>query len=317
MTEKELLKKADLALSDLINDGGYMQPEQSSRFLRKMMDQPTLLSAVRTVPMRRPQMEINKIGFSTRMLRAAKNTTSDNGGPYDVGSRALAAADRYKPTTEQISLETSEVIAQIDLPYEVLEDNIEGGAIDGTQFENTILDLMAERAALDLEELLINGDTTSGDAYLALQDGVLKRATSNIVNHSNNAVSPELFANAIKALPTKYHRLLGQYKFYVPTTKEIDYRMQVAQRQTSLGDATLTGTAPVAVLGVGMTSASEMPVTNMLLTIPQNIIWGVQRTMRMEFFRDIEERLIKIVLTMRIATQIEEEDMVVKMTNVG
>ena len=47
----------------------------------------------------------------------------------------------------------------------------------------TIVDLIAERAALDLEELAIQGDTTNAaDAYLALQDGYLKLATANVVN---------------------------------------------------------------------------------------------------------------------------------------
>lgn len=317
MTENELIQKADLALADLINDGGFMNPEQSNRFFRKLIDQPTILQNVRTIPMRRPQMEINKIGFTTRMLRAAKNS-SVQGGSTPVGvARRLSEADRFKPVTEKIQLSTSEIIAEIDLPYEVLEDSIEGGSVDGTQFEDTILDLMAERAALDLEELLITGDTSSGDSYLALQDGIVKKSTSNVVNHNNAGVDPNLFANMIKALPTRYHRLLNNYKFYVPTLKEIDYRMQIAQRQTSLGDATLTGTAPVAVLGVPMQSAALMPSANMIMTVPSNIIWGVQRSFRLEFDRNIKERVIEIVLTMRIAIEIEEEDMMVKAINVG
>lgn len=309
MREKELLRKADLALSDLTNDGGLMNPEQANRFFRKMIDQPTILKDVRTIPMRRPSMEINKIGFTTRMLRAANQGA--------VGSRALSSGDRYKAVTEQITLNTSEVIAEIDLPYEVIEDNIEGGGIDNTQFEDTIMDLLAERAALDLEELLIAGDTGSGDAYLALQDGILQLATSNIVNHASAAIDPDLFANMIKALPTKYHRLLNQYRFYLQTTKEIDYRMQVAQRQTQLGDSLLTGKSPVAVLGVGMEAAALMPAANAIMTVPRNIIWGVQRNFRLEFDRIVRERVFVIVLTMRVAIQIEEEDMVVKATNIG
>lgn len=314
MREQELIRKADLALSDLSTNGGLMNAEQSDRFLRKLIDQPTILNEARTIRMRRPQMEINKIGFTSRILRAAnQGAIGEPGSP----GRALAAADRASPVTEKITLNTSEVIAEIDLPYEVIEDNIEGGAVDGTQFEETILDLIAERAATDLEELLITGNVGSGDPFLNLQDGILELATSNIVNQNSAVIDPDLFANMLKSLPTKYHRLLGQMKFYLQTTKEIDYRMQVAQRQTSLGDATLTGTSPVAVLGVGMKSAALMPAANAVLTIPRNIIWGVQRNFRMEFDRLVRERVFVIVLSMRVAIQIEEEDMVVKAINIG
>jgi HK97 family phage major capsid protein len=317
MNEKQLLAKADAALSDLISDGGYMQPDQSTRFMRKMMDQPTLLQDVRVVPMRRPKMEINKIGFGSRMLRAANQGTISSPRSGEEGTRALARADRYKPTFSKITLDTDEVIAEINLPYELLEDNIEGGSVDGTQFQNTILEMMADAAARDLEELIVNGDTGSGDSYLALQTGALAGATSNIVNHNNATISPQLFANMIKALPVKYHRLLGRMRFYCSTTKEIDYRMQVAQRQTQLGDALLTGTAPVSVLGVRLNGANMMPNANMLLTIPSNLILGVHRQMRLEFDRDVRERVLIIVLTMRVGMLYEEEEMVVKAINVG
>jgi HK97 family phage major capsid protein len=317
MTELEVLQKADMTLSGLIGNGGYLLPEQQMRFYRKMIAQPTILQNVRTIQMPRPQLEINKIGFGTRMLQAANQGAVSAVEAGETGSRALTREQRYQPTTDKISLETSEVIAEINLPYEVLEDNIEGGQIDGTEFENTILDMMAERAAADLEELLINGDTTSGDTYLALQNGILKNVVSNIVNQNGAPLDADMFANMMKALPVQYHRLFGQYKHYLENTQEINYRMQVAQRQTSLGDAILQGTAPVSVLGIPMERAAYMPTNNILMTIPKNIIWGVQRQMRMEFDKNIRERVIIIVLTMRVATAIEQEDMVVKAINVG
>lgn len=309
MDDKELEKKADLALADFINNGGYLQPAQANRFYRLMIDQPTILPETRQVPMSRPKMEINKIGFANRILRAANQGA--------IGSRKLSSSDRSAPTTDKVSLSTSEVIAQVNLPYETIEDNIEGGEIDANQFQETVLELMAARVALDLEELLILGDTTSGDPYLALQDGLLANISSNIVNNAGQPISPDLFAAMIKSLPTRFHRLLNQYRFYLGTTKVIDYRMQIAQRQTNLGDAILQGTAPVSVLGVQMYGAAYMPTDTAVLIIPQNIIWGVQRNIRMEFFKDIEERVIKIVLTMRVATEIEDEPMVVMATGIG
>jgi len=314
MKEHELIQMADIGLSDLINDGGYMQPEMADRFYRQMILAPTMLNSFRSIRMTRPEMVIPKIGFEGRLLQAAKNSDTQNSGPYALGSRAPT---RSKPKTGKITLKTSEVIAEIDLPYETLEDVIEGGQIDGTQFQQTIVDMMATLAARDVEEGVINGNTGSGDSYLALYDGLLENITSHVVNNGGDPMSPDLFGNMLKALPIQYLRLINQFNFWAAPTKEIDYRLSVSQRQTALGDATLTGQQPVSVLGVPMKSTGNMPTSNMVLTIPQNVIFGVQRQMRMEFDRNIRERTIEIVLTMRIATAIEEENMCVKATNIG
>lgn len=307
----DLARKADLALSDLAT-AGVLNAEQSNRFFRKVVDESVILRDARFVPMRRPQMEINKIGFTSRILRAASQAA--------IGSRALASGDRSKPATSKITLTTKEVIAEVDLPYETIEDNIEGigGQIDNSQFTQTILDLIGERVSADLEELLVQADTVNGvDAYMQLFNGALASTTSNIVNHNNAPVSVDLFSNMIQAVPTRYHRFLNQYRFYVSTIKEIQHRTAIAQRNTGLGDATLTGTNPVPVLGVQMKGAAFMPNANALLTVPKNLIWGVQRDVRLEFDRDVRERYIIIVVTLRVATAIEEEDMGVKATNIG
>jgi hypothetical protein len=317
MNEQELIARADLALSDLIGTGGYMTTAQSNRFFRKMMDEPTILKDARVVPMSRPKMEINKIGFGTRILRAAQQGSISTPEQGETGGRALTRAQRYKPTTERVTLQTSEVIAEIDLPYEAIEDSIEGGDLDASVFQQTILDMMAARISLDLEELVILGDTASGDTYLALQNGIIKQTVSNIVNQAGDPMGPQLFGNMIKALPTKYYKLLNRYRFYSSKPKEIDYRMTIAQRQTQLGDATLQGNFPISVLGVPLSSAALMPSSNMVLIIPNNLIIGVQRNLRMEFDKDIRERAFIIVVTMRLAIAFEEEDMNVKAINIG
>jgi hypothetical protein len=71
------------------------------------------------------------------------------------------------------------------------------------------------------------------------------------------------------------------------------------------------------VIGVGINSAAYMPSDQGMLMIPNNLIIGVQRNMRMEFAKDVRERAFIIVVTMRLAMKFEEEDMVVKITNIG
>ena len=316
MTEAELIRKADTALADLAGTG-LMHPEQSQRFIRKVMDTAVVTKDARYVNMKTNTMEINKIGLGQRVLRAANQGTISSPLAGENGTRALSRADRIRVATEKVTITTSEVIAELDLPYEVLEDAIEGGDIDTNQFQQTVLDLIAQRVSLDLEEMVISSDKTSSDTFLKLQDGLLKLVTSNIVNQGGDPMDPQLFANMIKALPDKYQNLLSQMRIYLARTKEIDYRMAVAQRQTALGDSILTGNAPVSALGVPMASAAYMPNATAIMMVPSNLIIGVQRNLRMEFAKDIRERAFIMVLTMRLGIAIEQEDMMVKAINIG
>ena len=66
-----LLRKADLAIADLQSNGGVLNPEQGAAFIRVLIKQPTLIRACRVVEMVSPERKINKIGFGSRILRAA------------------------------------------------------------------------------------------------------------------------------------------------------------------------------------------------------------------------------------------------------
>lgn len=308
----QLSQKADLALSNLTTDGGLLNPEQNNTFIRTLLDQPTMLRSIRAHPMNAPEERINKIVFGSRILHPATQT----GSMLDDGSnpRWLEAAKRSKPVTSQINLTTKEVIAEIRIPYEVLEDNIERGGL-----ENTVLTLIAERAALDMEEMVIKGDTalSGSDPLLGLFDGILKKATSHVVDATSAAVSADIFNNLKKAIPTKYRRNLNTMRYFVSMDQESDYRLKVASRGSDLGDAILTGTAPLPVFGIPMVGVALMPNANGLLLNPQNVIFGLQRNVRIEQDRDIRSREVIIVLTARIGLQIEEEDAVAKLINLG
>jgi hypothetical protein len=52
------------------------------------------------------------------------------------------------------------------------------------------------------------------------------------------------------------------------------------------------------------------------LTFMQNLIFGIQRDIRVETDRDIRSREFIIVLTARVALQIEDIDATVKYTNI-
>lgn len=305
--------RADLALADLTANGGVLDPEHQNTFFRKIIDEPTLIKQVRQHHMSAPDMKIPKIGFGSRVLRVAPGQNG-TGGAQDSGAntRYLAAVDRAKPDFGQVNLNTTEYIAEIHIHDDLLEDNIERDAM-----ADTIMTLLAERVALDLEELLIKGDTASGDTYLASADGVLKLTTTNVVNAASAPVSVNVFNDMKKAMPTRFRRNLNSLRFLNSMNVESDYRVQVASRGTDLGDATLLGNAPLPVLGIPLQGIALMPEANGLLLDPKNVIFGIQRNVRIERDRDIRARTWIVVVTMRIAFAIEEVDACVKLTNLG
>ncbi|QZI85662.1 major capsid protein [Stenotrophomonas phage Summit] len=308
MRNQDLIKKADLALADLAN-GGLLLPEQNDRFIRTLIDQPTILSQVRTVAMNSPERKINKIGFGSRILRPA------------VSATPLTPSQRAAPDLGQITLTTKEVIAEVRIPYDVMEDNIERGNVGvdpqsgAGGLHQTIVDLMAERAALDLEELAIKGDTASADTYLALQNGYLKLAAANVVA-AGGGFNKDTVKAGIKAMPDKYLRNRAAMKHFISIDNETELRDQYAARSTALGDSNLTGNNPLFMFGSRVEGAPMMPSDSGLFTHPDNLIFGIQRNVMMEYDKDITSRVFIIVLTARVAFAIEEPNAVVKYTGI-
>ena len=276
---------------------------QANTFIRMLQDQPTVLNDMRVVPMNAPTMEINKIGFANRIMRAAPASgTALSGSGYETHAA---------PTTGKVELVTKEIIAEVHLPYDVLEDNIERGTL-----ESTIMQMIAERASVDLEELIILGFHHNTDTFLALFDGLLIKATDHIVNYTTPPADLDvnIFKAGLQAMPVKYLRNRANMKFYTSHYLESEFAAQLAMRETAMGDIR-TADAYANVLkafGVPVTPCAMMPDANYIFTYPQNLILGIQRRIQVETDRLIREREHIIVVTMRLAFAIEETDAVVK-----
>lgn len=298
-----LIERADLALADLTSNGGVLSPEQANRFIDFIQEEPTVLPQCRFIRMGAPEVKINRMGFASRILRAARTS----GSAQDDGDNAryVRAADRSKPTTTQILLNSAEVIAEIRIPYEALEDNIEGRSM-----EEHVMRLIASRAALDLEEFAFWADTASGDAYLALQNGWMKRMNVNVSNNASAGISPDVFSTAMLALPQKYLKYLPQMRGYVSMANTIRYRKKVSERQTGYGDSALTDAIPLSAHGLRIEGAPMLAAQNSgtsgLVTFPKNLIFGIRRDITVETDKDIRSREYIIVLTARVGTQVDD-----------
>jgi hypothetical protein len=307
MDNRTILEKADLALADLTTGGGLLRPAQAQKFMRLLIKQSALMQLATVVPMASPKQQISKIKFGSRILRPGQEAT------------ALTQAQRAVPDLTQVELDAKLFKAEVRLSDEVLEDSIERG-----ELRQTIMEMMSDAIARDMEEVVINGDTTSTDPFLATLNGLLRQATSHVVDAAGAGISKELLRDLLKALPSEYLRDKSAMRYLTSIDADLNYRNSLAERATALGDKFVEGEAPVLYSGVPLQPIPLFPEnlgqtqnrTAMLLCNPKNIQIGIWRQIRIESDRDISEGTLRIVATLRFDVKYSEESGIAKAINV-
>lgn len=308
-----LLQKADLALADLTSSGntattgGKLTPETAQKFMRILIDESKLLKMATVVPMKSEKTEIPKIRFATRILRAGQEAT------------ALPKADRAKPNLSNVELDTKLFKAEVRLPDEVLEDNIERD-----QLKATIMQLMGEAISRDMDEIAVQGDTASADTFLAQLNGILKQSTSNVVDAATATTNKGILRDMLKSMPKPFLRSKDLLRFLTSIDSKIDLTDSLGNRMTPLGDSLTMNGGDLKYQGVPVEDVPLFPenlgvatnCTNMILTDPKNVTVGIWRQIKMETDKDVSAGVVIIVATLRFDVKYAEETATVKATNV-
>lgn len=318
ITNQIAIEKAAMAVADLAT-GGYLNVQQSDRFIRGIIDQPTIINAIRTQQIVGEQAKLEKIGFGSRIMRAATENV------------ALTSDQYAKPTTGTVSVHTKETIAEVRLSYDTLEANIERGNL-----RNTIISMIQERVALDLEELILQGDTASADTYLAILDGLLKKADANDLDHLGASPSLAGWSGLIRKVPQKYIRDINAWRIYTSRNVDLSWKEQIASRNTVAGDRFLLENTNATALGFKIQPIAMMPenltydptpatptsgdemtgLGQALFCHPKNAIIAFTRKVQMEMDKDITKRQFIFVVTLKVDTTWEEKLAVAKLLNI-
>lgn len=306
LDNRTILEKADLALADLTAGGGLLAPAQAQKFMRILVNEAVILKQATVVPMRSPKQLIEKIRFANRILRSGSEAT------------ALSAAERAVPTLSKVELDAQLFKAEIRLNNEILEDSIERG-----QLRQTIMQLMAEAIARDIDEVIIQGERGSGDAFLGKLDGILKQARSNIVDAQNQTANKSVFRDMLKTLPHPFVRNKKQMRYLTSINAALDYKDSLSERATAIGDKYVEDDVPATYSGVPVLDVPMFPeaqgaggnATSVLLTDPKNINVGIWRNIRIEVDKIVTDGVLVIVATLRFDVKYAEETAVVKAVN--
>jgi len=289
---------ADPGLADPITGtagGGVLSAEQSRQFITYVWDNMVWAKEGRRVTMRANTAELNKMGVGERVIRAANQAD-------EIHTNANVKFTKVELTTKKVRLDW-------EVSTEALEDNIEGAAL-----EDSIARQMAAQFAADLEDLGINA-ATGGSAFQQIlgYDGFLAQyravAGAGAIQWDTDPLSTdnpgghltvEVFQNLIKAMPRKFRGSQANLAFNASTDAFTDAINALGSSGNLTAENIVTrvvdGEAPQTigaparyrVLGVPL---KEVPLLGeaaekvVVLTFPQNNIWGFQRdiTVHREF----------------------------------
>lgn len=304
---------------------GGLTYAQADRFLDYMWDATVLGGLVRTRRMRAVEEEIDTIAVGARLVRGA--------------TEAADTGENVRPTFGKLSITTKKYRLDWELSSESLEDNIEGEAL-----EDHIARLMATQMGNDLEDIAINGDTDSAVPGLGVDDGFRKRAIAgaHVVDHGGDPLNREAFNKALKKMPRKYMRRRNGLRFLTGSNAIQDWLFSFQQVEDNFlnpeataatrleqavrteGDAGFIAGRPFGV------TLQEVPLfledrptddltgdggagtrgtnTDLWLTFPDNLIWGIKRDITV--YREFKPKKDTIEYTVytRQGVQIENLD---------
>jgi len=306
-SNQTFIEKADLAVSDLVTEGGFLNAEQAREFFEIMIEDSVLMGLLTVKPMTSPSFELSKMGFLGRVLRGA------------VEGQGLGDGERVRPNLGKTTLTTVEFIAEVRVPYAAVEDNVAQG-----QFVPFVMQLLGKAVARDIEDIVINGDTAGGDPVLDKLDGFLKQATSLVVTTGQTRLTKSILKQMAQTMPSQFFRGSQGMAYITSKNAVIDYADSLASRATPLGDKMLVEAADAEYNSTPVIAIPKFPEdlgggtneTNVLYSEIKNMVVGIQRDVRIETDRDISAREWIIVTTVRFDAKFTHEPAVVKATEV-
>lgn len=323
--------------SNPVGTGGLTYA-QADRFIDYMWDATVLGSLVTTRRMKAVEEEIDTIAVGARLVRGA--------------TEAVDTGENAKPTFGKLSITTKKYRLDWELSTESLEDNIEGEALEdhiarlmATQMGNDLEDIAING---DVSSSIPGIGVDDGFRKKAL-------AGAHIVDAGGETLNRGVFNKALKAMPRKYMAKRNGLKFLTGTNAIQDYIFSLQQVESGFvnpeslaanginqavrtqGPAGfVTGNAfgvPVQEVPLFLedragdydadpgTSGVQLPASNightdLWLTFPENLIWGIKRDITV--YREFQPKKDTVEYTVytRQGVQIENLDAFVVVKNV-
>ena len=226
-------------------------------------------SNARIERMNAPTKTIAKVGIGRKILKPAKSAT-DPGNTVSI-------------VTDQLTLETKEIIAIAEISDDSLEDNIEGDA-----FVDHLMRMIASQAANELDFMCMYGkripnpneatdilQLVNGWITIAREQGhVLNARDTELFKDDNGYIDPAKLSKVVKTLPNKYRGNKGNLRILVADDIYQDYNDYLGARAVSTADPYLLGVGRLTYSNIPISAVSLLPVDR-----PVEVVGGVDTTL--------------------------------------
>lgn len=249
---KSFINKSDVITPKSFTAPAALSREEADRFIDYVVDQSFMKKNARIERMNAPTKTIAKVGIGEKILKPAKSAV-DPGNTVSI-------------TTDQLTLETKEIIAIAEISDDSLEDNIEGDA-----FVDHLMRMIAAQAANELDLMCMYGqkidNINEATDIMQLVDGwvTIARRKGHVLDARDTNLfedaymEPKKLSKVVKTLPNKYRANKNQLRFYLPDDLHQDYNDYLANRQVSTADPYLLGTPRLTYSNIELTPVALMP----------------------------------------------------------
>lgn len=266
---KQFVNKSSVITPASFTASAALSKEEADRFIDYVVDQSFLKNNARIERMNAPTKTIAKVGIGRKILKPAKSAT-DPGNTVSI-------------VTEQLGLETKEIIAIAEISDDSLEDNIEGDA-----FVDHLMRMIASQAANELDLMCMYGkripnpneatdilQLVNGWFTVAREQGhVLNARDTGLFEEDNSYIDPPKLSRVVKTLPNKYRGNKGNLRILVADDIYQDYNDYLGARAVSTADPYLLGVGRLTYSNIPISSVSLLPVDR-----PVAVVGGVDTTL--------------------------------------
>ena len=223
MVENPTESIKSITVSDL--SYSVLQPQYFNQFVQEATRDQTILAEARRIVMTSQVTNIDRTGFSSRIMEVATEATAPSG---------------VNPAFNQTQLTAKEFVGMVGITDNALRRNIEKEG-----FQSTLISMASSKWGEDWEALAVFGDTakTNLPALLKSQDGWIKKCTNKLYGtgtgkdfDGSTATVSAVFKAMLAKYPKNYLKNRTNLRFYVGSDLFDDYIDEVGQRATVVGD---------------------------------------------------------------------------------
>jgi hypothetical protein len=259
---KSYVNKSAVITPSSFSAPASLSREEADKFIDYVVDMSFMKKNARIERMSAPTKTIAKVGIGQKILKPAKSA-QDPGNTVSI-------------TTDQLTLETKEIIAIAEVSDDSLEDNIEGDA-----FVDHLMQMIAAQSANELDLMAMYGkriaqpnDATdirqlvNGWVTIARENGHLLNARdTGLFADDKGYIDPTKLSKIVKTIPQIYRGNKGNLRMLIADDIYQDYNDYLGARAVSTADPYLLGVGKLTYSNIPLQPVSLMPVDRPIVKI--------------------------------------------------